>query len=372
MVSRWPSIRSNKEGNVTQPLLVVEDLRVDFDTPWGVSHALRGVTFAIGRGRILGVVGESGCGKSMTARAIMDIMPPQGRNAGGRILFDGRNLLVLPPKERDRMRGRRISMIFQNPQQALNPVYPIGQQLLWVMQHNGIGRSRAERKRKALTLFCEVGLPQEERILRAYPHQLSGGQQQRVMIAMALATEPELLLADEATTALDVTIQAQILGLLRQLQAERALTIMLITHDMAVVAEACHDVAVLYAGQVVETGTVRDVLRQPQHPYTQGLLAALPHPSKRGADLNVISGVVPGGRTLLSGCAFASRCRQVMEICRQQPPPLVHFPSGSDVGAQNAGSEDGMIRKRDHNFSVNGAWHQAACFLHGEVLQRES
>lgn len=328
---------------MTQPLLAVQDLRVDFDTPWGVSHALRGVTFAIGRGRILGVVGESGCGKSMTARAIMDIMPPQGRHAGGQICFDGRNLLALPPKERDRVRGRRISMVFQNPQQALNPVYPIGQQMLWVMQHNGIGRTRAERKQKALTLFCEVGLPQEERILSAYPHQLSGGQQQRVMIAMALATEPELLLADEPTTALDVTIQAQILALLRQLQAERALTIMLITHNMAVVANTCDDVAVLYAGRVVETGAVQDVFRRPRHPYTRGLLEALPHPCKQGSELNAIPGTVPNGRTPLPGCAFATRCSHVMEICRQQPPPISHVTDN----------------------------HQVACFLPLEALSNE-
>ena len=319
-----------------QPLLQIEDLRVVFPTPLGVSHALRGVDLAVEPGEIFGVVGESGCGKSMTARAIMGLIPHPGRVAGGRIHFDGQDLVQLSGRAMRRIRGRRIGMIFQNPKQALNPVFTVGEQLALVLKHHGIARNGAEVRERSMALLGEVGLPQTERVLNAYPHQLSGGQQQRAMIAIALATEPELLIADEPTTALDVTIQAQILELLDRLQRERGLTILLITHDMGVVATMCDRVAVLYAGRVVEQGQVGDIFKRPGHPYTQGLLAALPTPQRRGQELETIPGSVPGGLAVIPGCAFASRCPQVMDVCRSQVPSMVPL-SGS---------------------------HRAACFLH--------
>ncbi len=305
------------------PLLQIEDLQVVFPTPLGLSHALRGVDLTVHTGEIFGVVGESGCGKSMTARAIMGLVPHPGRVAGGRIHFDGQDLLRLNGKAMRRIRGRRIGMIFQNPQQALNPVFTIGEQLALVLRHHGVARRAPAVRERSLALLGEVGLPQTERVLNAYPHQLSGGQQQRAMIAIALATEPELLIADEPTTALDVTIQAQILDLLDRLQQVLGLTILLITHDMGVVAAMCDRVAVLYAGRVVEQGQVRDIFKRPGHPYTQGLLAALPSPERRGQDLDTIPGSVPGGLTPIQGCAFASRCPQAMDICRSQVPGMV-------------------------------------------------
>lgn len=323
---------------MNQPLLQLQDLQVVFYTPFGPSHALRGVSFEIQAGQILGVVGESGCGKSMTARSILGIVPHPGKVVNGRILFEGQNLLKLNERQMQKIRGRRIAMIFQNPKQALNPVFTIGQQLLKVMKHHQIAANKKALYERALQLLGDVGLPQTERILDTYPHRLSGGQQQRVMIAMALSTEPDLLIADEPTTALDVTIQAQILDLLVKLQEERGLTIMLITHDMGVVAKICHHVALFYAGRVVEQGPVREIFKNTKHPYSQGLLTTLPHPASRGGDLNVIPGSVPSGFTPLPGCAFASRCQHVMNICQEQFPPWCEFEKG----------------------------HQAACFLYDE------
>ena len=320
-----------------QPLLRVEDLEVIFHTPLGKSKALRGISFEVERGQIFGIVGESGCGKSVTARTILGLVPHSGEVVNGRIFFDGQDLLQASQEQLQNIRGKRIAMIFQNPQTALNPVFTIGQQISAVMKQN---RGKVTPN-EISDLLHSAELPNPEEIISSYPHQLSGGMQQRAMIAMALSSEPDLLIADEPTTALDVTIQAQILELLVKLQKENELTILLITHNMGIIAETCDNVAVFYAGKVVERGTVRDIFHNAQHPYTQGLLAALPHPGSRGEDLATIPGVVPGGLTEILGCSFASRCQHVMEICYQRQPSWAEFEGGT-----------------------NSFTHDVACFLH--------
>ena len=250
-----------------RPLLQVEDLRMVFHTPAGKSKALRGVSFTVDRGQVFGIVGESGCGKTMTARAILGLVPHPGEVTEGRILYNGEDLLRLSQHKIRKFRGKRIAMIFQNPQAALNPLFTIGEQISALMKQN-TGEADIE---KIIDLIRDTGLPNPEKIIKSYPHRLSGGMQQRVMIAMALSSEPELLIADEPTTALDVTIQAQILELLVKLKEEKGLTILFVTHNMGVVAETCDSVAVFYAGKVVEQGTVRGIFRSPKHPYTQGL-----------------------------------------------------------------------------------------------------
>jgi len=326
-----------------RPLLQIEDLRMVFHTPIGKLKALRGISLTVDRGQIFGIVGESGCGKTMTARAILGLVPHPGEVTEGNILYNGENLLRLNQHEIRKFRGKHIAMIFQNPQAALNPLFTIGEQISAVMKQN---RGKADID-KIIGLIRDTGLPNPEKILKSYPHRLSGGMQQRAMIAMALSSEPELLIADEPTTALDVTIQAQILELLTKLKEEKGLTILFVTHNMGVVAETCDSVAVFYAGKVVEQGTVRDIFHSPKHPYTQGLLATLPHPGSRGKDLATIPGVVPSGFTDIPGCPFATRCRYVMEICREQQPPWTEFKNGS-IG-----------------FS-----HKVVCFLHEDIKQQ--
>ena len=326
-----------------RPLLQIEDLRMVFHTPIGKLKALRGISLTVDRGQIFGIVGESGCGKTMTARAILGLVPHPGEVTEGNIFYNGENLLRLNQHEIRKFRGKHIAMIFQNPQAALNPLFTIGEQISAVMKQN---RGKADID-KIIGLIRDTGLPNPEKILKSYPHRLSGGMQQRAMIAMALSSEPELLIADEPTTALDVTIQAQILELLTKLKEEKGLTILFVTHNMGVVAETCDSVAVFYAGKVVEQGTVRDIFHSPKHPYTQGLLATLPHPGSRGKDLATIPGVVPSGFTDIPGCPFATRCRYVMEICREQQPPWTEFKNGS-IG-----------------FS-----HKVVCFLHEDIKQQ--
>lgn len=326
-----------------QPLLQIKDLRMVFHTPVGKLKALRGISLTVDRGQIFGIVGESGCGKTMMARAILGIVPHPGEVTEGNILYYGEDLLRLNQHEIRKFRGKHIAMIFQNPQAALNPLFTIGEQISAVMKQN---RGKADID-KIIGLIRDTGLPNPEKILKSYPHRLSGGMQQRAMIAMALSSEPELLIADEPTTALDVTIQAQILELLTKLKEEKGLTILFVTHNMGVVAETCDSVAVFYAGKVVEQGTVRDIFHTPKHPYTQGLLATLPHPGSRGKDLVTIPGVVPSGFTDIPGCPFATRCRYVMEICREQQPPWTEFKNGS-IG-----------------FS-----HKVVCFLHEDIKQQ--
>ena len=306
------------------PLLDVQNLHISFNTPHGESHTLRGVNFAVERGKIFGIVGESGCGKSLTGKAVLDLVPHPGKITEGRILFEGEDLRQKSERERRELRGNQIGMIFQDPSAALNPVFSIEQQMLGVMQRHRKAPKAVLRER-AMELINDVGLPNPARILKSYPHELSGGMQQRVMIAMSLSLDAQLLIADEPTTALDVTIQAQILDLLVKLRDDKGVTIILITHDMGVVAETCDEMAVFYAGRVVETGSAENIFNNPQHPYTQGLLAALPHTSSRGHELKVIPGSVPSGFDRSPGCPFAARCEHVIDICHQQMPTFAQF-----------------------------------------------
>lgn len=301
----------------------VENLHTYFYTQRGVVRAVNGVSFSLDKGKTLCLVGESGCGKSVTSLSIMRLIAaPLGRIQMGRIQFEGRNLLELSAKEMQDIRGSRISMIFQEPMTSLNPVFTIGYQIAEVFKtHEGMRKSEA--RQKAIDLLSLVGIPTPERRVDDYPHQLSGGMRQRVMIAMALASkEPGLLIADEPTTALDVTIQAQILNLLRDLQKRVGVSILLITHNMGVVAEMADDVAVLYAGRKVEMAPTKEIFTNPQHPYTQGLLNSIPgNPKYRdAARLEAIPGSVPNLLTVGDGCPFANRCYLVQEICHERFP----------------------------------------------------
>lgn len=314
---------------MTDPLLSIEDLRVSFTTQRGELQALCGVTFDVKPGEVFGLVGESGCGKSVTGLSILRMVPPPGQITGGAIRFKGSDLLIKTEAEMRRIRGAGIAIIFQDPMTSLNPVFTVGRQLIDVLrQHRDMDHEAAYAE--ALATIESVGLPDVERILRSYPHELSGGMQQRVMIAMALVCGPSLLIADEPTTALDVTIQAQILRLLRSLRDRKAIAIMLITHDLGVVAEVCDRVAVLYAGRVVETGTTRMIFESPQHPYTQGLIGAIPQPEGRGKPLTAIPGIVPINPGAIVGCAFASRCSFAFDRCYEAQPPLLNFKPGHD------------------------------------------
>ncbi|MCS6964781.1 ABC transporter ATP-binding protein [Thermoflexus sp.] len=318
-------------------LLEVRDLRTYFFTEDGVVKAVDGVSFHVRRGEILGLVGESGCGKSVTSLSIMRLITPPGRILGGQVLFDGMDLLKLPEPEMVRLRGSRISMIFQQPVSCLNPVFKIGDQIAEVFQvHEGL--SRIEGWKRAIELLQMVGIPDPERRAHSYPHELSGGMAQRVMIAMALALGPELLIADEPTTALDVTIQAQILDLMRELQRHMHTAIILITHDMGIVAEMCDRVAVMYAGQIIEEADVRTIFRNPQHPYTRGLLGSIPVMGVVKPRLDTIPGTVPNLINLPPGCRFAPRCQARLEhrarlgnLCLEENPPLFHTGPGHQV-----------------------------------------
>ena len=306
---------------MSAPLLVVEDLHVEFPDETGMVHALRGVSLTLDRGEVLGLVGETGCGKSVTGLSILGLVPQPGRIKSGRILLDGQDLTALDEGDLRKLRGRNIGMIFQDPVTSLNPVFTNGRQVLNVIErHLHLGRAAA--RQRALELFVSVGLPDPEAILEGYPHQLSGGMQQRVMIAMALAAGPELIIADEPTTAVDVTIQAQILDLLLKLQRERGIAILLITHNLGVVAETCHRVAVLYAGRVVEESPVGEFFKEPRHPYSQGLLHSLPRLNQAADWLTPIPGNVPSGHEDLPGCAFAARCEYATDRCWQNQPPM--------------------------------------------------
>jgi oligopeptide/dipeptide ABC transporter ATP-binding protein len=303
-------------------ILIIEDLEVRFDTYAGTVHAVNGMSFEVQAGEMFGLVGESGCGKSVTGLAVLRAIPSPGRIENGRIVFAGEDVMAKSEEEMHDLRGGRIAMIFQDPTASLNPVFTVGNQInRQIRQHNDMNKKEA--KKRALKMFEEVGLPDPERIYDDYPHELSGGMKQRVMIAMGLASGAELLIADEPTTALDVTIQAQILSLLSDLRQIEGLSILLITHDLGVVSETCDHVAVAYAGRIVESGTVEDVLYQTKHPYTQGLMAALPDTVDHGESLQVIKGMVPDGLRPVPGCPFHPRCPQVMDICsEQQPLPL--------------------------------------------------
>jgi oligopeptide/dipeptide ABC transporter ATP-binding protein len=295
-----------------------------------VLRAVDGVSFTIDRGEVLGLVGESGCGKSVTALSIMRLVPPPGRIAAGRVLFEGEDLLAKDAEAMRRVRGARIAIVFQEPMTSLNPVFSIGDQISSaVLAHGGAGRHEAWERTHAMLDLVQIPSPRQR--ARDYPHQLSGGLRQRAMIAMALASGPALLIADEPTTALDVTIQAQILDLLRRLQAERGMAVLLITHDLGVVAELCHRVAVIYGGRIVELAPVRRLFARPIHPYTRGLLECLPHPSRFGQPLVSIEGVPPDLRQPGAGCRFAPRCAYAIPSCRRDEPAFVEREPGHFV-----------------------------------------
>jgi oligopeptide/dipeptide ABC transporter ATP-binding protein len=307
-------------------LLQVENLRTYFQMRMGVMKAVDGVDLEVGEGRTLGIVGESGSGKSVTALSIMRLIEQPGRIAeGSRILFDGRDLAALSEPEMQQVRGNAISMIFQEPMTSLNPVYTAGNQITEAIRlHRRISAHQA--RERAIELLGLVRIPSPEQRFSAFPHQLSGGMRQRVMIAMALACEPRLLIADEPTTALDVTVQAQILETLRELRQRLAMSIILITHDLGVVAEMCDDVAVMYAGRVVERGPVEAIFCNPQHPYTEALLRSIPLLGMTQAEpLKVIPGKVPSALRWPPGCRFAARCDYAMERCRREEPPMVEL-----------------------------------------------
>ena len=309
---------------MTQPLLDVRDLRTHFFNEDGVTRAVDGVSFSIDPGETLGIVGESGCGKSVTALSILRLLPPRmGRTIGGSITFDGTNLLDLSETEMRGVRGNRIAMIFQEPMTSLNPVLTVGHQIAESVRiHKRLGRDAARaRARDMLEL---VKIPDAGRRLDDYPHQFSGGMRQRVMIAMALACDPKLLIADEPTTALDVTIQAQVLKLMLELKEKTGAAVVLITHDLGVVAETCQRVVVMYAGRKVEEATVEALFSRPSHPYTRGLLASIARGSagSRRKRLTEIPGIVPSLREPIQGCAFAPRCTMATDLCRRTVPEL--------------------------------------------------
>jgi peptide/nickel transport system ATP-binding protein len=310
------------------PLIEIEDLRVLFRGDDGrTTHAVDTVDLSVANGATLGLVGESGCGKSVTSLAIMGLLSKQSSEVTGSIRFDGFDLLHTSDQTLRDLRGNRLAMIFQEPMTSLNPSFTIGDQIIeTILRHRG-GSQRSARQR-AIDLLRRVHIPSPEKRIDEYPHKLSGGMRQRVMIAMALACDPRLLIADEPTTALDVTLQAQILELMRELKAASGAAIILITHDLGVVAEVCDEVAVMYAGQIVERATVDDLFAAPQHPYTVGLLGSIPRLDRRTAHLATIEGMVPNMANPPAGCRFAARCPFVSEPCRAAPPPLVEVSPG--------------------------------------------
>ena len=331
-------------GEAGDRLLEVKGLQTSFHTTDGVVRAVTGVDFHVNRGEVMGLVGESGCGKSVTSLSIMRLIVPPGRIEAGEVLFDGRDLLTLKDREIRELRGDRISMIFQQPTSSLNPVYDVGMQLGEVLELHRAMKRRAARNR-AEELLAMVGIPDPKRRIEAFPHELSGGMAQRVMIAMALACEPELLIADEPTTALDVTIQAQILDLMRVLQKETNTALILITHDLGVVAEMCDRVAVMYAGEIVESTDVARLFEAPRHPYTQGLIASVPVLGAEQEELATIPGSVPNLIDLPAHCRFASRCtaRTAFDVERatEAHPELLPVTDGHEVRCWMYHAEDG-------------------------------
>jgi oligopeptide/dipeptide ABC transporter ATP-binding protein len=318
-----------------EPLLRVEDLRVEFKTQRGIVHAVNGISFEIHAGETLGLVGESGCGKSVTALALLGILARNARVVSGRAQFGGRDLLRLSQRDLRKVRGRQIAMIFQDPMTSLNPVLTIGRQIREALQaHFGLDRKAAGAR--AVELLEQVGIPSARSRVDDYPHQFSGGMRQRAMIAMALACEPKLLIADEPTTALDVTIQAQILGLLRDLIAERDTALLLITHDLGVVAGTCERVNVMYAGMFMETGSADELFARPRHPYTLGLLQSVPRlDAPRRAKLRPIEGAPRDMLREPTACPFQPRCRYEVDLSRREVPPLVELEPGHFVACFN-------------------------------------
>jgi oligopeptide transport system ATP-binding protein len=325
----------------------VEDLRVEFSTRRGTVHAVNGITFEIDPGETLGIVGESGCGKSVTSLAILGLLARNGRVTGGRALFEGQDLIRQSDRALRRIRGREIAMIFQDPMTSLNPVLTIGRQIREALEtHFNMDRKAADAR--ATELLDRVGIPQANARLRDYPHQFSGGMRQRAMIAMALACEPKLLIADEPTTALDVTIQAQILDLLRELVAEENAALILITHDLGVVAGMCERVNVMYGGMFMETGSAEQLFGAPRHPYTLGLLQSVPRlDAARRARLHPIEGAPPNMLRPPAACPFQPRCRYEVDLSRVEVPPLVQIEPGHKVACFNPVPVDEWDRTRE-------------------------
>ena len=317
------------------PLLEVEDLHIEFHTQDGVAKAVNGVSYSVVAGETLAVLGESGSGKSVTAQAVMGILDmPPARIPRGEIRFRGRDMLKMGKDERRRIRGRKIAMIFQDALSALNPVLSVGYQLGEMFRvHQGV--SKAEAKAKAIELMDRVRIPAAKERVNDYPHQFSGGMRQRIMIAMALALEPDLIIADEPTTALDVTVQAQVMDLLAELQSEFNMGLILITHDLGVVADVADKIAVMYAGRIVETAPVHELYARPAHPYTRGLLDSIPRLDQKGQDLHAIKGLPPNLLRIPPGCAFNPRCDRVQDVCLTELPPLV--PVADEEGAELPG-----------------------------------
>ncbi|MET7289682.1 ABC transporter ATP-binding protein [Streptomyces sp. NPDC005573] len=303
-------------------LLEVRDLHVEFATRDGISRAVNGVSYGVGAGETLAVLGESGSGKSVTAQAVMGILDmPPGRITGGEILFQGRDLLTMKEEERRRIRGAEMAMIFQDALSSLNPVMTVGDQLGEMFTvHRGM--SRKDARARAVELMDQVRIPGAAQRVRDYPHQFSGGMRQRIMIAMAIALEPALVIADEPTTALDVTVQAQVMDLLAELRREYRMGLVLITHDLGVVADVADRIAVMYAGRIVESAPVHDIYKSPAHPYTRGLLDSIPRLDQKGQELYAIKGLPPNLSRIPSGCAFHPRCPMARDVCRTDVPPL--------------------------------------------------
>lgn len=315
--------------DTTQALLHIENLKTVISSKDGKLIPVDGVDITIPKGKTVGIVGESGCGKSMTAMSIMGLLPNTTHIEEGKILFQDMDLTKLNPKELRKITGDKISIIFQEPMTSLNPVIQVGKQVREaILLHEKV--SKEEAKQRVIEIFRQVGIPEPERRYNAYPHQLSGGLRQRVMIGMAMVCNPDLLIADEPTTALDVTIEAQILHLMRQLQKDKGTSIMMITHNLGVVAEICDQVYVMYAGKVVESAEVHELFQNPKHPYTQGLLGALPKMDSRQR-LNSIDGMVPTLKDMPTGCRFAPRCPMSTQKCREEQPDLVDVTAGHQV-----------------------------------------
>lgn len=326
------------------PLLEVDNLQVSFFTPAGQVRAVNGISYTVERGGVMGIVGESGSGKSVEAYSILGLLPPTGRVIGGSVTFEGRDVLSLSEEERTRFRGGEVAMIFQNPMTCLNPVYTVGSQLMEALRAHQRTVRREEAQARAVEMLELVGISHPQKRMKQYPHQLSGGQRQRVMIAMALICRPKLLIADEPTTALDVTIQAQILDLMKEIQGKTGMGILFITHNLGVVAEMCDRVSVMYAGRIVEQGGVEDIFYRPGHPYTLGLLRSIPR-----VDVGTRERLIPIPGTPVDmlepppGCPFAPRCEGCMQVCLEKAPPDV----------------------------VLGEGHRAACWLRVEEQLRE-
>ena len=310
------------ENFKNRPLLEVRDLSIHFFTEEGVVRAVENVSFEIYPGEILGLVGESGCGKSVTGLSLLRLIPiPPGRIVNGDILFDGKSLLNLEEKEMEKVRGNDISMIFQEPMTSLNPVFTIGDQIMEAtILHQGLDKKEA--RKRAIEMLDRVKIPSPEKTIDSYPHQLSGGMRQRAMIAMALSCQPKLLIADEPTTALDVTIQAQVLQLLKEIQREMGMSVMLITHDLGVVSEIADRVEVMYAGRIFEYGPIEDIFGKMRNPYTRGLMNSIPQLTEKRSRLHAIPGQVPDPMDLPAGCKFHPRCYLMIEDCKKEEPPL--------------------------------------------------